>query len=141
MAGNLLGGLLGAYPSAILSDVTTAEERPTGLACSADQGLAFLLGLFLGGVLSDIFRPLVPVSFFRPFSFGRPYPLVSLLPQPPHHKQGRQHRQRQDGPSGRQVCLYPAPGVPSAGLFFPGISSRRALHLILGCFAGVASAV
>lgn len=134
VAGNLLGGLLGAYPSAILSDVTTAEERPRWFGVFGTiQGLAFLLGLFLGGVLSDLFGPL-SLFLFSPLFFWPPLSscLSSTPTAPP--QTGRAASTAAGWPFWAAGLPVSCSGVPSAGLFFPGYLQQGLPCLFWGCF-------
>lgn len=66
--GGAVGGLLFPLPYAILSDVTTLKERPRWFGLFGTiNGIAMVLGLFLGGIIVDRFGP---------FSL---FPLTSLL--------------------------------------------------------------
>lgn len=66
--GGAVGGLLFPLPHAIMSDVTTLEERPRWFGLfGAINGVAMVIGLFLGGIIVDIWGP---------FSL---FPLVAVL--------------------------------------------------------------
>lgn len=72
--GNLLGGLLSAFPSAILGDVTTAEERPRWFGIFGTiNGAALFLGLLCGGIIVDFLGAFSVILIFAPFG------LASLL--------------------------------------------------------------
>lgn len=74
VTGNLLGGLLSAFPSAILGDVTTAEERPRWFGLFGTMnGAALFLGLLCGGVIVDF------LGAFSIFLIFAPFGLASLL--------------------------------------------------------------
>lgn len=74
VTGNLLGGLLSAFPAAILGDVTTAEERPRWFGVFGTiNGAALFLGLLCGGVIVDFFGAFSVFLIFAPFG------LASLL--------------------------------------------------------------
>ena len=74
VAGNFLGGLLSAFPSAILGDVTTAEERPRWFGVFGTiNGAALFLGLLCGGVIVDY------LGAFSVFLVFAPFGLVALL--------------------------------------------------------------
>ena len=56
--GNLAGGLLNPYPTTILSDVTTAEERPRWFGVFGTiNGVALVVGLLCGGLIVDYLGP------------------------------------------------------------------------------------
>lgn len=66
--GGAVGGLLFPLPHAIMSDVTTLEERPRWFGLfGAINGVAMVIGLFLGGIIVDTWG-----------SFSL-YPLVSVI--------------------------------------------------------------
>lgn len=53
-----MGGLLFPLPHAILSDVTTLDERPRWFGLFGTiNGIAMVIGLFLGGLIVDNFGP------------------------------------------------------------------------------------
>ena len=81
LSGNLLGGLLGAFPLTILSDVTTQAERPRlfGLFGTIN-GVALLAGLLGGGVIVDLLGPLATFLFFAPFGLLSIVPLAIFFP-------------------------------------------------------------
>lgn len=68
LCGNAVGGLLNGFPYAILSDVTTQEERPKWFGLFGTvNGVALLIGLLGGGIVVDLLGPLVTFLFFAPF--------------------------------------------------------------------------
>lgn len=81
LSGNLVGGLLGAFPLTILSDVTTQAERPRlfGLF-GAINGVALLAGLLGGGLIVDLLGPLATFLFFAPFGLLSIVPLALFFP-------------------------------------------------------------
>lgn len=73
-AGNFAGGLLNAYPSAILSDVTVPEERPRWFGLFGTiNGASLLIGLLGGGLVVDHLGP------FNVFWFFAPWGVVGLV--------------------------------------------------------------
>ncbi len=74
LLGVAAGGLLNAYPAAILSDVTAPEERPRWFGIfGMVNGAALLIGMLCGGIISDTLGPLNVFLFIAPFG------AVSLL--------------------------------------------------------------
>lgn len=64
--GGAVGGVLFPLPHAIMSDVTTLEERPRWFGLFGTiNGIAMVIGLFLGGIVVDIWGPF---SLFLPIS-------------------------------------------------------------------------
>lgn len=67
-AGTFAGGLLNAYPSAILSDVTLPEERPRWFGLFGTiNGASLLIGLLGGGLVVDYLGPFSVFWFFAPW--------------------------------------------------------------------------
>jgi MFS family permease len=70
----MLGGLMGSYPSTILGDVTTTQERPRWLGLFGGiNGAAFMFGLLLGGIVAD------QLGTFAAFLVFAPIQLVALI--------------------------------------------------------------
>lgn len=66
--GCFAGGLLNAYPSVILSDVTLPEERPRLFGFFGTMnGASLLIGLLGGGLIVDYLGPFTAFWFFAPF--------------------------------------------------------------------------
>ena len=66
--GTFAGGLLNAYPSAILSDVTRPEERPRWFGLFGTiNGASLLIGLLGGGLVVDHLGPFNVFWFFAPW--------------------------------------------------------------------------
>lgn len=74
VAGNLLGGILSAFPSAILADVTMPEERPRWFGLFGTiNGAALFLGMLCGGIIVDL------LGAFSVFLLFAPFGLISLI--------------------------------------------------------------
>lgn len=75
--GGAVGGLLFPLPHAIMSDVTTLEERPRWFGLFGTiNGVAMVIGLFLGGIIVDAWGPF---SLFLPISVIGAAALVLLF--------------------------------------------------------------
>lgn len=69
--GSFAGGLLNAYPATILSDVTTAEERPKWFGVFGTiNGASLLIGLLGGGLIVDYLGPFSTFWFFAPWGLA-----------------------------------------------------------------------
>lgn len=84
VAGNVVGGLLNAFPVTILSDVTTPDERPRWFGVfGAVNGAALLIGLLGGGLVVDFLGPLTAFLFFAPFGLTALVLLTRHYPNAP----------------------------------------------------------
>lgn len=89
-AGNLVGGLLNAFPAAILSDVTIPEERPRWFGIFGTiNGAALILGLLGGGLIVDLLGPLSVFWFVTPFGLVALLLLTRYYPNHPAAEPGR----------------------------------------------------
>lgn len=83
-AGNFAGGLLNAYPSAILSDVTVPEERPRWFGLFGTiNGASLLIGLLGGGLVVDYLGPFNVFWFFAPWGVAGLVLLTIFYPNRP----------------------------------------------------------
>lgn len=83
-AGNFAGGLLNAYPSAILSDVTVPEERPRWFGLFGTiNGASLLIGLLGGGLVVDHLGPFNVFWFFAPWGVAGLVLLTVFYPNRP----------------------------------------------------------
>ncbi len=84
VTGNLLGGLLSAFPAAILGDVTTAEERPRWFGVFGTiNGAALFLGLLCGGIIVDFLGAFSVFLVFAPFGLASMLLLACCYPNHP----------------------------------------------------------
>lgn len=82
--GNMLGGILSAYPSAILGDVTVPEERPRLFGIFGTiNGTALLLGLLCGGAIVDLLGAFSVYLVFAPFGLASMLLLTFYYPNRP----------------------------------------------------------
>lgn len=64
---SLCNGILSPYPLTILSDLSTTKERPKLVGIySALNGIAYLAGMVMGGVITDYIGPHFTFVFFMP---------------------------------------------------------------------------
>lgn len=74
VAGNFVASVLSAYPTTVLSDVTTPDERPRWFGMFGTiNGGALVIGLLGGGIMVDLLGPL------SVFFFAAPFGLVGLI--------------------------------------------------------------
>jgi len=79
-----LGGVMSAFPAAILSDVTNKEERPRFFGIYGGiNGAAFVFGLFLGGVIVDYLGGLSAFVLFAPFGLTALILITRFFPNKP----------------------------------------------------------
>lgn len=70
----MLGGVIGSFPTTILGDVTTIQERPRWLGLFGGiNGAAFMFGLLLGGIVTD------QLGTFAAFLVFAPIQLIALV--------------------------------------------------------------
>lgn len=82
--GTFAGGLLNAYPSAILSDVTKPEERPRWFGLFGTiNGASLLIGLLGGGLVVDYLGPFNVFWFFAPWGVAALILLTIFYPNKP----------------------------------------------------------
>ena len=80
----MTGGLLGSFPSTILGDVTTTEERPRWLGLFGGiNGGAFMFGLLLGGIVTDQLGTFAAFLVFAPIQLGAMILLTMKTPAQP----------------------------------------------------------
>jgi len=80
----MLGGLLGSYPTTILGDVTTTEERPRWLGLFGGiNGGAFMFGLLLGGIVTDQLGTFAAFLVFAPIQLAAMVLLTLTYPNKP----------------------------------------------------------
>lgn len=80
----MTGGLLGSFPSTILGDVTTTEERPRWLGLFGGiNGGAFMFGLLLGGIVTDQLGTFAAFLVFAPIQLGAMILLTMAYPNKP----------------------------------------------------------
>lgn len=64
---SLCNGILSPYPLTILSDLSTTRERPKLVGIySALNGIAYLAGMVMGGIITDYIGELFTFIFFMP---------------------------------------------------------------------------
>lgn len=84
VTGNLLGGILSAFPSAILGDVTVPEERPRWFGLFGTiNGAALFFGLLCGGIIVDLLGAFSVFLVFAPVGFAAMALLTAYYPNRP----------------------------------------------------------